>query len=523
MNKAILTCALTLLTSLGVFAQSFQENANSFFGKYVKNGRVDYKAIQKDPAQLKSLVKHIETTNYELFDRNTQLAYLINTYNILVIDKLTRNYPTSSPMKISGFFQEDNLINGKKVSLDALENKILRPTYNDARLHFVLVCGAVSCPPIVEYAYSADKINMQLDLQTKLAINDPDFIQYNKTDHKVQISEIFKWYEVDFKKAEGSVKSFINKYRNKPFTDDTKFVYYTYNWAINEVSSEEKLSMTEKPALSVIQSLTPSALLKHGQWDASIFNNLYTETSSAGSDGEQKTNPSRGSFFTSTLKFNYGISKNSRINVGIIANIKSNKKHEKRTDDPSEVLNFKSEDKISRAGLASIAPAIKFTPFKNISNFSIQTSFQIPVSDKPEGDNDKLIWLDKSSPMWSNQFFFDKSFFNDKFQFFAEIDINYNFKNDGFFSNSINIPMTVFLSYFPSSKLTFYVQGQEGPTWWINDKNLPYQDFTQVGIGGKIQLLPSLNLEGSITDFVRGINSGTGETYNIGLRYVLIK
>ena len=191
MNKAILTCALTLFTSFGVFAQSFQENADSFFRKHVKNGRVDYKAIHKDPTQLKSLVKHIETTNYESFDRNKQLAYLINTYNILVINKLVRNYPTSSPMKVSGFFRQDNLINGKEVSLDALENKILRPTYDDARLHFVLVCGAISCPPIVEYAYAADKIDMQLDLQTKLAINDPDFIQYNKADNKVQISEIF--------------------------------------------------------------------------------------------------------------------------------------------------------------------------------------------------------------------------------------------------------------------------------------------------------------------------------------------
>jgi hypothetical protein len=44
------------------------------------------------------------------------------------------------------------------------------------------------------------------------------------------------------------------------------------------------------------------------------------------------------------------------------------------------------------------------------------------------------------------------------------------------------------------------------------------QDFTAIGVDGKYQLTKVLNIETLYTNFIRGNNTGLGETFNIGLR-----
>ena len=51
--------------------------------------------------------------------------------------------------------------------------------YNDPRLHFVLVCGAISCPKIASFAYTPENLEAMLEERTKLALNNDEFIQVN--------------------------------------------------------------------------------------------------------------------------------------------------------------------------------------------------------------------------------------------------------------------------------------------------------------------------------------------------------
>ena len=71
----------------------------------------------------------------------------------------------------------------------------------------------------------------------------------------------------------------------------------------------------------------------------------------------------------------------------------------------------------------------------------------------------------------------------------------------------------VFLSYFPSNEFTVlgFVQHQQR----IGDFT---QDYTALGFGGKYQLTKELNLEVLYSNFVRGSNTGLGQSFNIGLR-----
>lgn len=274
----------------------------------------------------------------------------------------------------------------------------------------------------------------------------------------------------------------------------------------------------DEPAKSVIQEYTPSKLLKKGQWDIKFFNNLYTQTESTFTEG---TEP-RQTFLTSTVDIFTGVSENSRFNIGLLLEFRSNVVADRGALD---VFSFDGESGTARSGFTSFAPAIKFNPIKNVSNFTIQSALFIPLVDQ-EVENG--VFLDQDGFVFQNRFFYDYTFPSGNWQIFTELNAEYNFGKDqvqdanfdtiegSFANNSLLLTPGVFLSYFPSSKFTVLglVQHQQR----IDLGNDFEQDFTALGGGLKYQLTKVLNIEGLYTNFVRGNNTGLGETFNIGLR-----
>ncbi|WP_405371126.1 DUF547 domain-containing protein [Nonlabens sp. Asnod2-A12] len=210
---------------------SFHNKLDSFLGKHVKSGKVDYSAIHADRSELDQLVSLSQEIRVKTSSASDFQAFWINAYNLHVIKGLVDNYPISSPLDKSGFFDKTKYsIAGENITLNDIENKMLRAKFKDARFHFVLVCGAVGCPPLISKAYLPATLNAQLEQQTKLAINNDKFIKPGK---KVAVSQIFEWYKADFEQ-DGKTLDFINKYRKEPFAAKTKITYYPYNWKINK-------------------------------------------------------------------------------------------------------------------------------------------------------------------------------------------------------------------------------------------------------------------------------------------------
>jgi hypothetical protein len=96
------------------------------------------------------------------------------------------------------------------------------------------VCGANGCPPITNFAYTPENLEQQLEQQTKLAINNPDFIKVNVKSKKVEISQIFEWYKEDFISTKSSYIDFLNKYKSEPIPTNFKVAFYTYDWSLNK-------------------------------------------------------------------------------------------------------------------------------------------------------------------------------------------------------------------------------------------------------------------------------------------------
>ena len=258
---------------------------------------------------------------------------------------------------------------------------------------------------------------------------------------------------------------------------------------------------------SNIQEYTPSKLLNKGQWDIKWFNNLYTQTKSTFSDAKEP----RETYFTSSIDVFTGVSDNNRFNVGLLVEMRSNVIGDR---DALDVFKFDGESGTARSGITSFAPAIKFNPLKSVSNFTIQTALHIPLVNNETKNG---VFLDQKGFTFQNRFFYDHNL-SDNWQLFTELNTEFHFgkEEDSFANNSLSLAPGVFLSYFPSQKFTILVLAQHSQR--IDTGNDFAQDFTALGGGAKYQLNNVLNIETLYTNFIRGNNTGLGETFNIGLR-----
>ncbi|MCF8367825.1 MAG: DUF547 domain-containing protein [Bacteroidales bacterium] len=527
-----------LLFSTQLFSQNtFFSDADIFFKKYVINGKVNYQTLHNSPAEVNRLVNQIAT--YPLTDEtgNTNKAFYINAYNLMVIKQVIDHYPVTSPRDIAGFFETNKYEVALSLkTLNQIENEILRFVYPDPRMHFVLVCGALGCPVITNFAYMPDQLDDQLENQTRLALNDPGFIRLSK--EKTEISEIFKWYEMDFVKPGQSVVDFINLYRTTKIEKNAPVEFYNYDWSLNEHKVPSVIANnTQNIETSNIFTYTPSKLLKKGEIEMQLFNNIYSQTAYRDGKRDKVEQEGRSTYYSGLFYLLFGQSKSGRVNVGFDINIKAVYIDENRKGNPLAVFRFETSPS-SRTALTSLGPKIKFQPFKNFSNFSVQSAFWMPVAKDLEavGGFLEYPWMDYDMYTWWNQFFFDKTF-GTQWQIFTEADLLFKFKKkDGGTPTHFDIPLSFFLSWFPSQKTTLYTMLQYSPRLqlepseafdWETQMNYtidPFDlvsDYAQSGLGIKYQVSNNLNLEASYTYFFTSKNGGAGSTYNLGLRIIL--
>ena len=236
MKKQLIILAITVISVQG-FSQdvnTFFNKADHFFKTYVAEGKVAYSEIHANQDELSSILKLAEGISVSKDDTDNYQAFWINAYNLSVIKGIVDNYPTNSPLDNAGFFDKTTYsLGGKSITLNDIEHKLLRGQFNDARFHFVLVCGAVGCPPLINQAYLPSTLNTQLDTQTKIALNG-SFLKVNAKKKRVQASQIMEWYKEDFTMNGTKEIDFINKYRTEKLDSKFKLSYFSYDWKVNK-------------------------------------------------------------------------------------------------------------------------------------------------------------------------------------------------------------------------------------------------------------------------------------------------
>ena len=147
------------------------------------------------------------------------------------------HWPLESIKDVGSFFKpvwgkEAGTIGGNRVSLDDIENHIIRPM-GEPRIHLAIVCASVSCPDLRSEPYTAAILNKQLDEQANAFLGNDKKGLY-MTENEITMSKIFKWFKRDFDKA-GGVDLFIRSYRTDLPIEYEINADIDYDWSVNGI------------------------------------------------------------------------------------------------------------------------------------------------------------------------------------------------------------------------------------------------------------------------------------------------
>ncbi len=171
--------------------------------------RVRYEGFVRDRAALKAYLDSLaEVTRAEFNTWTTaqRMAFLINAYNAFTIDKILTRYPDIHSIwdfgKLFGnpFKDEFFMLFGEPFSLDRIEHGMLRKpgAYDEPRVHFAVNCASVGCPMLREESYVGTRLDAQLEEQTRRFLSDRTRNRFDRAASRLEVSQIFKWYEVDW-------------------------------------------------------------------------------------------------------------------------------------------------------------------------------------------------------------------------------------------------------------------------------------------------------------------------------------
>ncbi len=239
---AVFICGI-LLATMALAVPLVQAPYSTLLRLYVHNGSVDYAGFKEDAKRLDSYLSLLAHVDPDDLSARDQKAFYINVYNAWTIKLVLLRYPKISSIKDAGsLFQSPWKIamvklGGKTVTLEYIENDILRPKFKDARVHFALNCASKSCPPLRPEPYDGNRLNEQLEDQVRTFISNPAF---NRIEGQtLLLSKIFDWYAQDFGGTAGTLE-FLRRYAGPELRKglDTlgpspKISYLDYDWSLN--------------------------------------------------------------------------------------------------------------------------------------------------------------------------------------------------------------------------------------------------------------------------------------------------
>lgn len=266
--KTIILLAVFALTSFSALAFDHQYREwNTLLGKHVKvapdgnSSRVDYRGMATDQAQIKTWLKAVSAVpeaEYKQWTKPQRLAFLINGYNAWTVELVLSKYPDLKSIKdIGSVFQspwKKNFIPlfGQEMALDDIEHGLIREpgAFDDPRIHAAVVCASIGCPMLRAEAFTADKLDSQLEDGMRHFLADSSRNRFDAVSGNLQVSKIFDWYGKDFEKGHkgfASLKTTFGHYagqltkapeaQERIRQGDYKLEFLDYDWRLNDSAS----------------------------------------------------------------------------------------------------------------------------------------------------------------------------------------------------------------------------------------------------------------------------------------------
>ncbi|STX27838.1 putative Ser/Thr protein kinase [Legionella beliardensis] len=206
---------------------------------------VDYPRLTEDDLNLlKRYIGSMSHINISNYNRQEQLAYWINLYNALTIQTIVNYYPIGSIEEINispGLFSVGPwgakliTINNMALSLDDIQNRIIRPIWNDPRTLYALNNGSIGAANLSKQAYQGSTIDKQLNHAAFKYINSLRGVQV--IEGALIVSKLYEWYAEDFGGTKQNIIKHLQQFAKEPLTSQLNHVNsvdsYIYNWHLN--------------------------------------------------------------------------------------------------------------------------------------------------------------------------------------------------------------------------------------------------------------------------------------------------
>ena len=240
MKKLGVTLFLIGVVLVQCFGQDIKEHVShsswdALLSRHVTSeGKVNYDGFKSDIAKLDAYLNLIGNNEAKPgWTQAEKKAFWLNTYNAWTIKLVLERYPVNSIKDVSAKPWDKRFIKvgANTLTLNDIENKIIRRQFKDARIHFAVNCAAISCPKLSNKAFTLLNVEKELDRLTKEFFKSENVKLVEKS---AQLSKIFEWYAEDFIQESESVLKFVEQYSGMTFHSKVKVNYLDYNWKLNE-------------------------------------------------------------------------------------------------------------------------------------------------------------------------------------------------------------------------------------------------------------------------------------------------
>lgn len=224
---------------------------DAFLARYLRQGadaihRIAYgkiDAVGRDA--LAQYVDGLASVRVSGLGRDEQRAFWINLYNSLTVKVVRDHYPVASIRDIDispGLFSNGPwgrkliVVESEPVSLDDIEHRILRPLWQDARLHYALNCASLGCPNLPAVAFTADNTEALLEQGAR------DYVNHSRgavvAQGRLTVSSIYIWFQADFGGTDAGVLEHLRRFAEPVLRQELAGVEaiagHAYDWRLND-------------------------------------------------------------------------------------------------------------------------------------------------------------------------------------------------------------------------------------------------------------------------------------------------
>lgn len=224
---------------------------DAFVARYRVEGadgvaRVAYGAVtQTDRQALNDYLALLSATPVSSLNQAEQFSYWVNFYNALTVQVILDHYPVASIRDIDispGLFANGPwgarlvTVEGEALSLDDIEHRILRPIWQDPRIHYVVNCAAIGCPNLPARALRPSTNDATMNAAAIAYVNDPRGVDV--APNGLTVSRIYDWFAEDFGDLRAHLARYATGDRAASLASGVAITRYRYDWSLNDIDGE---------------------------------------------------------------------------------------------------------------------------------------------------------------------------------------------------------------------------------------------------------------------------------------------